>query len=142
MRPSILGMATAVAAALAAVLAAVVPGRAHTEPPAELTRAEWVVEDLAGRGLVDRSRVTLAFTPEGRVSGHASCNRFMGGYALHDQDLGFSPLGTTRMACAEALMRQEQDFLALMAAVVRYEIDATGALRLVTRDGRAIVARR
>lgn len=128
--------------ALLGSLAATAPACAHTEPPEVLTRAEWAVEDLGGQGIVDRSRPTIAFTPEGRVSGHGSCNRFMGGYALHEAELSFSPMGTTRMACPEALMRQEQLFLALLAAVVRYEIDATGALRLVTGDGRVIVARR
>lgn len=128
--------------AVLAGLAFAVPAGAHSEPPEVLTRAEWVVEDLAGRGVIDRSRPTIAFTPEGRVSGHASCNRFMGGYALHDLELSFSPIGATRMVCPEALMRQEQAFLELLAAVVRYEIDATGALRLITGDGRTILARR
>ncbi len=127
---------------LAAALLAVGPVRAHSEPPAALTAGEWVVEDVGGAGVVDRSRVTIAFSPEGRVSGRGSCNQFTGGYALHGPELSFTPLAATRMACPEALMRQEQAFFEILQAVARYEIDASGALRLSTAEGRRITARR
>ena len=102
-----------------AVLLAGPPSRAHTAPPEALTRSEWVVEDIGGMGVVERSRPTIAFSPEGAVSGNGSCNRFMGGFALHDADLAFTPLASTRMACAEALMRQERAFLDLLGACAR-----------------------
>ncbi|MHB2168770.1 META domain-containing protein [Alsobacter sp. R-9] len=126
---------------LAAVLA-MAPARAHSEPPKALTQAAWVVEDIGGKGIVDRSRPTIAFSAEGAVSGSGSCNRFMGGFALHDANLSFTPLASTQMACPEALMKQEQAYFALLSAVTRYEIDATGALRLFTADGQSITARR
>lgn len=51
-------------------------------------------------------------------------------------------LGTTMMACPEALMNQEQKLLSLLAQVKSYAIDTTGALVLTTTDGNTILARR
>jgi heat shock protein HslJ len=100
-----------------------------------LTDREWVVEDLAGGGIIDRSRVTLNFDPEGRVSGRASCNRYTAGYEVRGERLGFTPAAATKMACAEALMNQERDFFRILGAVDRFRIDETGALILEGAEG-------
>jgi uncharacterized membrane protein len=45
--------------------------------PAGLLQGEtWVVEDIDGGGIIDRSRVTIEFGDDGRVSGMASCNQY------------------------------------------------------------------
>ena len=97
--------------------------------------AEWVVEDLAGEGIIDRSHITLRFMEDNRVAGRASCNRYMGGYNLTGEGLSFTPLASTMMACAPALMNQERRFLGLMEQVVDGRIDREGALVLRTADG-------
>lgn len=111
--------------------------------PAELLRGgEWVVEDIAGGGIVDGSRVTVQFGPGERVTGRASCNRYTGRYALNGEGLQLKGLASTRMACAEALNRQEARFLQLLGQVVRHEFTADGALVLVAADGQRLRARR
>ena len=111
--------------------------------PATLLRgAEWVVEDLAGRGVIDRSRATLAFDANGRVSGRGSCNRYTASYALTGEGLTIAKPASTMMACAPALMQQERLFFDLLAQVRRFSIDASGALVLHAGDGRTIAARR
>ncbi len=111
--------------------------------PATLLRgAEWVVEDLAGRGIVGGSRATLAFDADGRISGRGSCNRYTATYALNGEGLAIAKPASTMMACAPALMQQEQLFLDLLAQVRRFSIDASGALVLYAGDGRTITARR
>lgn len=112
------------------------------EPAALLQGAEWRVEDIGGAGIVDRSRVTLRFNDDGRVAGTASCNRYSGAYELTGEGLTLGRMLTTKMACAPALMQQEQRFLGLLAQVRRFEIAADGALALIAADGRRIVARR
>jgi heat shock protein HslJ len=107
-----------------------------------LRSGEWVVEDIGGAGIVDRSRVTLRFGDDGRVAGTASCNRYSGAYELTGEGLALGRMLTTKMACAPALMQQEQRFLGLLAQVRRFEIMADGALMLIAGDGRRIVARR
>ena len=112
------------------------------EPAALLRGAEWVVEDLNGGGIIDRSRVTLNFDADGRVFGNASCNTYNGGYVLTGEGLTLSRAATTMMACAPALMTQENRFFELLERVERFEIGADGALILHTDDLRAIAARR
>lgn len=112
------------------------------DPAALLRGAEWVVEDLNGGGIIDRSRATLNFAADGRVFGRASCNTYNGGYVLTGEGLTLSEIVTTMMACAPALMTQESRFLDLLKNVQRFEIGADGALILHTGDQRTITARR
>lgn len=102
--------------------------------------AEWVVQDLAGIGMIDRSRITVEFLDEGRVAGRASCNRYTGSYQLTGEVLSFGQPATTKMACAPALMNQERKFLGLMAEVVDGRIGRGGELLLRTAAGDIITA--
>jgi heat shock protein HslJ/uncharacterized lipoprotein YbaY len=101
-----------------------------------LAGREWVVEDLDGGGIIDRSRITLEFDPEsGRAYGLASCNRYNAGYTLGGEGISFSGAAATMMACAPALMNQEQKFFRILEGVNRFDIDETGALRLSGEAG-------
>ena len=102
--------------------------------------AEWAVEDLAGAGIIDRSRMTLRFLADNRVAGRASCNRYMGSYNLTGEGLSFSPQATTMMACAPALMNQERRFLELLEQVTDGRIGRHGELLLQTPAGDTIKA--
>ncbi|MBE0487287.1 META domain-containing protein, partial [Marinobacter sp.] len=102
--------------------------------------AEWVVEDLAGTGMIDRSRITVEFLADNRVAGRASCNRFMGSYQLTGEGLYFGDQATTMMACAPALMEQERRFLELMSEVIDGRIGRHGELLLRTAAGDTITA--
>ena len=112
------------------------------DPAALLHGAEWVVEDLDGGGIIDRSRVTLNFAADGRVFGNGSCNTYNGGYVLTGEGLTLSRAAATMMACPPALMSQESRFFELLEKVQRFEISADGALILHTDDLRTITARR
>lgn len=112
------------------------------DPASLLHGGEWVVEDIASAGIIDRSRVTVGFGADGRVSGQASCNRYTGEYELTGEGLRIARAAVTKRACAAALMRQEQRFLAVLAAVQRFGFTADGALVLIASDGRRVVARR
>jgi len=103
---------------------------------------EWVIEDIAGDGVIDQSNATLQFLPDGRLAGSATCNRIVGRYEQKGERLTIAPAGTTMMACPEALMRQERALLTLLPTVERYRIENSGALVLKTADARTIRARR
>lgn len=101
-----------------------------------LTGREWVVEDLDGGGIIDRSRITLEFDPESsRVYGRGSCNRYNAGFTLSGEGISFSNAAATMMACAPALMDQEQKFFRILGGINRFDIDATGALLLSGSGG-------
>ncbi|MCU0540243.1 MAG: META domain-containing protein [Desulfobacterales bacterium] len=112
------------------------------EPKSLLTGGEWIVETIGAAPVVDQSEATILFMEEGRVAGNASCNRFVGGYQLTGEGLSFSQMGTTMMACEEALSRQEERFLELLQAVFRFEISPERRLVLHAPDGRSITAKR
>ena len=84
--------------------------------------------------------MTIEFLDDDRVAGRGSCNRFMGGWNLTGEGLSFSQLASTRMACAPALMNQEQRFLELMSEVHHFRIGQNGELILLTPDGEAVRA--
>jgi len=112
------------------------------DPATLLQGAEWVVEDLDGRGIIDRSRMTLKFGSDGRLSGRASCNNYWGTYSLTGEVLTVSQIAATRKACPESLMSQENGFLGLLKEIKRFSISPDGALILYTGDQSTIKARR
>jgi heat shock protein HslJ len=91
---------------------------------------EWVVEDIAGRGIVGGSRVTLAFAEDGGLSGTASCNRYAAGVTIGGEGVSVGQIAATRKMCPEALMDQEGAFFAALASVGRFDIGTDGALLL------------
>ncbi len=110
--------------------------------PTPLLGREWMIEDIAGRGVIDNSHATLHFLSDGRLAGSASCNRMIGSYETTPGRLTVTIAGATMMACPEALMNQERKLLDWLPTVTSYRIDATGALILMAADGSTLTARR
>jgi len=100
-----------------------------------LAGVEWVVEDMDRSGIIDASRLTLEFDAAARrVAGRGGCNRYNAAFDLSGEGLSIGPAAATRMACASALMEQEQRFFALLSRISRFDIDPTGALLLYSND--------
>ncbi len=85
----------------------------------------WRLESLGNGKLQAGTPPTLEFPTEGRASGNGSCNRFNGIVIVADDGIKFSGLATTRKACPEAVMRQEEDYLKALRDAVRFEADAS-----------------
>ena len=109
---------------------------------ASVRDAEWVVEDISGKGIIGRSRVTLKFGAAGQLSGKAGCNGYGAGYDMADDRLKVGPIHATRMACAPAMMTQEAAFLGILGAAAGFRLRPDGALVLSDPAGRTILARR
>jgi heat shock protein HslJ len=93
-------------------------------------------------GLVAGSSIVLDLEADGRVTGTATCNRYVGAYAVDGEGIRFGPLATTRMACPdEELAEQERAYLAGLAAAASWSVrgdrlelrDADGALQATFR---------
>lgn len=80
----------------------------------------WLLQDLAGAGVLDNVRATLEFTEEGKVAGAGSCNRFFGSVQTSGETIRFSQVGSTLMACNEAAMDQERKYLAALQKAQRF----------------------
>jgi putative lipoprotein len=102
-----------------------VPGHATT---AGLSGTTWLLEDLGGAGVLDRVEATLEFPEVGKVAGKGSCNRFFGSVEISGASISFGPLGSTRMACMEAVMNQETKYLGALQGAERFRIDGTTLL--------------
>ena len=100
-----------------------------------LTGSYWRLEDLAGRGVLDRAETTLEFPEDGMVSGTGGCNRFNGSYQRRGDSLSFGPLAATRMACPEAVMNQESGFFAVLESLGTFEVTENGFLVLQPANG-------
>jgi heat shock protein HslJ len=88
-----------------------------------LTGTRWRLEDLAGKGVVDRAEATLEFVSDTAVSGNGSCNRFRGPVTVGRGTISFRALAATRMFCGEAVTNQETEYLAALAAAERWEVE-------------------
>ena len=93
--------------------------------PASLTGRTWVLEDLSGAGVIDDAQATLEVAQDGRVRGRATCNRFSGSATIAGDSIAFGPLASTRMACAEALMNQERNYMAALAQAKQWEVQGS-----------------
>jgi heat shock protein HslJ/uncharacterized lipoprotein NlpE involved in copper resistance len=106
---------------------------------AELRGTEWQLARLGDAPVElaeDQRRPNLTFSPdENRVWGFAGCNRLIGGFAAHGDQLRFSGAGSTMMACPVG-MDLEQGLFQALEATERYRVlgrlldlyDAEGAL--------------
>ncbi len=103
------------------------------DPAALIAGVVWRAEDVGGTGIPDGAEVTLEFR-DGRAAGRSGCNRYTGGYTLSGEGLSFGQMAGTMMACPEALMTLERDFLGVLSRTTRFDIDATGALVLYAGD--------
>jgi heat shock protein HslJ len=104
--------------ALSAIIAAAgIAGCKNLEPlPRDtpeglLGGTSWQLQQLGAQGAIAGTQPTLVFASAGKVSGTGSCNQFNGTVTIDGKSITFSPLATTRMACAEALNAQEARYL-------------------------------
>ena len=89
--------------------------------PFNLAGTEWLLEDLAGTGVIDNVQATLTFPEDGKTAGNGSCNRFFGPAEVTGSAIKLGPLGLTRMACATAVMNQEAKYVDALQAAERFE---------------------
>ncbi len=110
--------ASAPAAVTAAAKAQTAASKSETF---NLVGSDWQLVDLAGSGVAENVRATLAFPEANKVSGNASCNRFSGPVQISGNEIKLGPLGATRMACPEPAMSQETKYLNALQCAERFE---------------------
>lgn len=118
---------------LTGLLAACGAMRSTAEVPS-LDGTAWVLAELPGRSLLEKTSVTLHFEA-GRISGSDGCNRFGGSYSASDPALEISPhLAMTMMACPADVSEQAQTFIAALQGARSFRI-SEGRLTLRSADG-------
>ena len=99
----------------------------------------WLVEDIEARGVMDYLQTTLQVSGDGAVSGFGGCNRYFGEAEIDGDKIRFGALGSTPMACPEAIMDQENRFFAALELVRYWRVEPTGLLHLLDDDGATIM---
>ncbi|QQM30792.1 META domain-containing protein [Martelella lutilitoris] len=104
-----------------------------------LAGPEWTVSEIGPESVSDSGEVTISVSADGRISGSAGCNRFMGAVKLGGEGgLEIGPLAATNMACEEPLMALERDFFRAIDVVNGFNIAENGDL-LLTADGETVI---
>lgn len=93
----------------------------------------WRAEQINGSAAAGAT-ATISIASGGKVSGSGGCNRLMGSATIAGPSLTFGPIGSTRMACAPAVMAQERSFLDALAMVRAFHIEG-GRLVLLDAAG-------
>jgi heat shock protein HslJ len=82
---------------------------------------------------VEDSEAGLTFNEDGTVAGNSGCNGFGGNYTVEADQVTFSEIVSTLIACEEPLMSQEEAVLKVMADSATYNIDGN-TLTLTSND--------
>ena len=85
----------------------------------------WLAEDILGGGVIDRLQTTIELASDGHVNGFGGCNTFRGKASITAHKLSFGPLASTRKACRQAVMDQEQKFHQALKASTAWRIEQT-----------------
>ena len=91
-----------------AVLAQVLPFAPATAQTTPISDIEWTVEEVSGVDDVGEKAPTLTIAQDGRVSGNGGCNQFFATATIDGDQLAFSEIGSTFMACEEPMMSVEK----------------------------------
>jgi heat shock protein HslJ len=120
-----------VAAVVLGILMAGSGCTAASEPDTPgLADTTWRAETIMGRPVIDSSLATITFEADGRVHGRGGCNRYFGAATMAGEQVSFGALGSTKMACAEALMDQEARFFQALESAERWSLDEHGLLAI------------
>lgn len=115
-----------------------------TELPADApmsreVRGTWVIEQARTEPILDKRRARLVLGPDGRLSGHTSCNAMNGSYTLAGDQLKIGTIATTRMACGRLLLEQEDRILTALEIAATARVRPDGLLELRDADGRGVL---
>ncbi len=107
---------------------------------AELEGSSWTLEEFGPddgpTADLPNAPITLNFV-DGGINGSASCNSYFGEFTQSDSSLTFGAIGSTKMACADDIMQQENSYLTALSTVSSFTLTAE-QLTLNYENGRLI----
>jgi heat shock protein HslJ len=113
------------------------------EPSASLI-GSWKLTSFGPVGAptpaVESADAELTFNEDGTVVGSSGCNGFGGNYTVEGEQVTFSEIVSTLMACEEPLMSQEAAVLKVLTGTATYKIEGN-TLTLTNNDTVLVLAR-
>lgn len=67
----------------------------------------------------------LTFNADGTLSGNSGCNGYSGSYTVEGNQITFSPIVSTRMACDKSIMEQEAVIHQVLTGTASFQIEGT-----------------
>jgi len=113
-------------------------GHSLSDEPPRLFDTIWLAEDIEGRGVIDFAQSTIRIAADGKVTGRGACNNYFGVATVEGNSIALGKLGSTFMACAPAIMDQEQKLFSALAKAASFRIE-DGKLYLADNEGRDIL---
>jgi heat shock protein HslJ len=90
--------------------------------PPSLIGTIWAAATIDGQMVTDDSGIVVGIS-EGRIGGFAGCNTYSGPYSVEGNQVSIGPLASTRKACENELMDQEQTYLTNLEQANSYSIE-------------------
>ena len=84
---------------------------------ADLSGGQWRPSAINAEGIAAETRIYVAFSEDGKVTGFGGCNRLFGGYTVSGDSIKIGPLASTRKGCPDTLNLEVEFFKALQEAV-------------------------
>lgn len=106
---------------------------------AGLTANAWRPVEVAGETIPDDAGLLVNFEVDGSITGNGGCNQFFGTLEQSDSGISVGPLGSTRMACPEPIMRRETAFLEALQETRGFSLQADG-MSILDEDGNVLAS--
>lgn len=123
------------AASLVAIAGFAAP--AWAQAPADTPYGTWIAADIDGQSVAGDARPVLELASDNAATGTGGCNRFRGTFESTADTISFGPSASTRMACAPAVLDQEQRFHNALENARNWKRDDAG-LTLLGSDGKVL----
>ncbi len=76
----------------------------------QLVKTKWLLEDLAGKGVIDNVQTTLEFGLDNRLFGNGGCNGYFTSYKFNEHSFNIKAIASTFKMCPPSVMNQETKF--------------------------------
>ncbi len=116
---------------LSAVVASACALRGDDNASGGLANTAWTVVTIGGAPTIDDAQPTMAFSPEGVVSGTNGCNTYSGPYRTEGDQITVGALASTLIGCDGQIGAQEGAFMAGLSGATTWRQTADGNLELV-----------
>jgi heat shock protein HslJ len=98
-------------------------------PKEKSLQGSWTITSYGPQGattpVVEDSQASLSFNSDGTITGSSGCNGFGGEYKVDGDQVVFSGMASTLMACSDPLMTQEGSVFQVLNGTATYKIDGS-----------------
>ena len=102
---------------------------------AGLTGISWRPVMVGNEAIPEDSGIFISFAVDGGIKGRGGCNNFFGSLEQTESGIEVGPLGATRMACPQRIMRRETAFLEALQKTKGFQADNDRMRLLDDEDG-------